>query len=169
MLKQSVKSTQMSPNVAAMSAFGSNVEGGRGPSSSHSPMYAQLVNNDGSNTIEYSTSSIRSTNLPDKWGPYVWFMLHNGAASYPETPSRVTQTRMKWFLRGLPVMIPCTTCRDHVTAMVESSNLDNVTSSRVNLAKFFIDMHNFVNQRLNKTTLSYDEVVSRVYPFIATQ
>jgi hypothetical protein len=112
-----------------------------------------------------SSNTILGTDKPEEWGPPVWFTLHNGAAGYPLNPSEPTKVRMKWFIRGFPLMIPCLTCRDHATGMIEISNLDYVVASREALAYFFIEMHNTVNKRLGRPTFSNDTVISDFYPF----
>ena len=54
-------------------------------------------------------------------------------------------------------MIPCLSCREHATSFIDSSNLDDVTSSKTKLFNFFVDMHNFVNKRLNKPIMSHED------------
>jgi hypothetical protein len=72
---------------------------------------------------------------------------------------------MRFFLRGLPLMLPCTACRDHATAFIEEADLNAVTLSREALAKFFVDMHNRVNKVYGKAEMPYDLVVAELYPF----
>ena len=58
---------------------------------------------------------------------------------------------MKSFIMGIPVMVPCEKCADHATAYIESrSDLDQVVKNRDSLFSFFVDFHNFVNERLGK-------------------
>lgn len=99
-----------------------------------------------------------NTGDPKIWGPPMWFTLHNGAIKYPIKASPIFAERMKGFILGLPVMIPCDKCQDHATAHIEANwnRLDDVVSGRDNLFKFFVDFHNRVNKRYNKPEMSYE-------------
>ena len=99
-----------------------------------------------------------NTGDPKIWGPKMWFTLHNGAIKYPIKASPIFAERMKGFILGLPVMIPCDKCQDHATAHIEAnwSRLDDIVSGRDKLFKFFVDFHNRVNKRYNKPEISYE-------------
>jgi Erv1 / Alr family len=103
---------------------------------------------------QYSNSA-----SPDVWGPAFWFSLHNGAVRYPIKASPVYAERMKGFILGIPVMIPCDSCRDHATAYIEKnySRLNEIVSGMHNLFNFFVDFHNYVNRRYNKFEMSYED------------
>ena len=94
---------------------------------------------------------------PEIFGPPMWFGWHSGSLKYSDNPSPITKDRMKNYILGLPVMIPCLSCREHATSFIDSSNLDDVTSSKTKLFNFFVDMHNFVNKRLNKPIMSHED------------
>jgi hypothetical protein len=98
-------------------------------------------------------------NLPEVFGPPLWFSLHNAAHYYPENAAPTYAERMKNIIIGLPVLIPCLTCKEHATAYIEMKKhtLMEVCRSRKTLVRFFIDFHNYVNQRLGKKILSYEE------------
>jgi len=67
-------------------------------------------------TVEYANPSD-----PRVWGPAFWFTLHNGAVNYPIKASPTWKDRMKGFILGIPVMIPCEKCRDHATSHIEAN------------------------------------------------
>jgi Erv1 / Alr family len=104
----------------------------------------------------------RASNNPLVWGPPFWYVLHNGAYHYPQHSSPLHAERMKNLIIGLPVMIPCATCKEHATAFIEKhrSRLIDICSSRDSLFKFFVDFHNQVNRRYGKRVLSYEEAYS---------
>ena len=56
-------------------------------------------------------------------------------------------------------MVPCASCREHSTGYIEEKmdKLDDICSNKDKLFNFFVDFHNFVNKRLNKPIMSYDE------------
>jgi hypothetical protein len=109
--------------------------------------------------ITYETKKVKSPASPDVFGPPMWFTLHNGASKYPDNPSPITKQRMKYFIIGLPVMIPCTNCREHATSYIEKNmpDLDRICDNRTNLFNFFVDFHNYVNERLNKPLMCYSD------------
>lgn len=101
--------------------------------------------------VRYKMLEHANPGAPEVWGPAFWFSLHNGAARYPINASPLWRQRMKSFIMGIPVMVPCEKCADHATAYIESrSDLDQVVKNRDSLFSFFVDFHNFVNERLGK-------------------
>ena len=108
--------------------------------------------------MKYITDRYVNSANPEVWGPAFWFSLHNGALRYPIQASPTWKERMKHFILGIPVMVPCEKCSDHATAHLESNyyRMDEIVSSRNNLFEFFWEFHNFVNERLNKPKMSLD-------------
>lgn len=105
-------------------------------------------------TVQYVNSGI-----PQVWGPAYWFTLHNGAARYPIKASPLCAERMKGFILGMQVMIPCEKCTDHATAHIEANwcRIDEIVSGRQQLFNFFVDFHNRVNSRYGKPEMSYED------------
>ena len=110
-------------------------------------------------TIEYKILQSASTSNPSVWGAAFWFSLHNGAAHYPQNPSKIWQSRMISFIKGIPMMLPCEKCANHAIAYIESRSdeLPNIVKTQKNLFKFFVEFHNFVNKKLNKVQFSLDQ------------
>jgi hypothetical protein len=119
----------------------------------------QIFTNKENFEIKWQKKKYDSTSLPEVFGPPMWFTLHNGASKYPSKPSPVTKQRMMYFIMGIPVMIPCQSCREHATAYIEKhiDTFDDICSSRTRLFNFFVDFHNFVNKRLGKREWTYEE------------
>ena len=109
--------------------------------------------------LKYVTKDHANSGNPEVWGPAFWFSLHNGAIYYPIKASPTWCERMKYFILGIPVMVPCEKCSDHATAYIEANydNLDNAVSGRDALFKFYLDFHNFVNKRVGKKDMSLAE------------
>ena len=120
----------------------------------HSPVIYVPISHQIEDRERYQTN--RS---PEVWGPPFWFTLHNGALNYPSLANPLCIERMKNFIIGIPVMIPCETCKEHATAYIESNKdfLDYICASRDKLFKFFVDFHNYVNIRLKKPVMSHDD------------
>jgi len=104
----------------------------------------------------------KANNNPLSWGPPFWYTLHNGAYHYPEHASPLHAERMKNFIIGIPIMVPCVTCKEHATAFIEKhrNKLNDICSSRDSLFRFFVDFHNKVNERYKKPIISYEEAYS---------
>ena len=102
-------------------------------------------------TVEYANPSD-----PSVWGPAFWFTLHNGSVNYPIKASPICAERMKGFILGMPVMIPCEKCQDHATSYIEANyfRLDEIVSGREQLFNFFVSFHNHVNELYNKPIMS---------------
>lgn len=131
---------------------------------SYTVLHKNYINQDSSSkpvklNMKYKTQEYASPEVPAVWGPAFWFTLHNGAARYPVKASSICAERMKNFILGIPVMIPCEKCKDHATAHIEANwrRLDEVVNGRQNLFNFFVDFHNYVNRRYNKPEMSYEE------------
>ena len=101
----------------------------------------------------------KNGNDPSVFGPPLWFSLHNASAYYPEKASPLHAERMKHIILGIPVLIPCETCKEHATNYIEQHkhNLMDICKTKKELFKFFVDFHNFVNKRLGKKVISYEE------------
>ena len=95
----------------------------------------------------------------DYWGPQLWFTLHNSAKHYPIYASPLYAERMKQFILALPVIIPCESCREHAMDYIDGyrDQLDIICSCRESLFNFFVDFHNYVNERKGKKIYSYEE------------
>jgi len=109
--------------------------------------------------INLEEKKVSTLTSPEIWGPALWFLLHNSSYNYDEKASPLAIERMKNFILGLPVMIPCKNCREHATAHIEKNmdKLEDVCSGRDNLFNFFVDFHNHVNKRYNKPEISYSD------------
>lgn len=109
--------------------------------------------------MEWVTKRYTNTADPQVWGPSFWFSLHNGALRYPTKASPLVIARMKGFILGLPYILPCENCSVHAAAYIENikDKLDHICSRRDSLFKFFVDFHNMVNKRYNKSIVSYDD------------
>lgn len=108
------------------------------------------------------SKTISKYNTTDKkiWGPHYWFMIHNFAANYPETPNIVEIEVAANFIRSLPILLPCSECAAETHSYVEKYNKEDkyienyIVNTKNNLIIFFIRLHDFVNLRLNKPTLN---------------
>lgn len=111
------------------------------------------------NELQHTVVKNVNSSDPEVWGPSFWFSLHNGALKYPINPSPIWKERMKHFIIGIPVMLPCEKCSHHASSYIESQykNLDDIVKNKDNLFTFFCNFHNIVNERLNKPQITIEE------------
>lgn len=114
--------------------------------------------------LTWKTEKYNNLSDPSIWGPSFWFTLHNGATKYPTSASPITIERMKNFIIGLPVMIPCEKCQFHATNHITNNKdkLDDICSGKDSLFAFFVDFHNVVNKINNKPLMSVEDA-SKLY------
>lgn len=119
--------------------------------------YNNIIDNDNGLIIKKTRSDVKNTVNPQVWGPSLWLFLHITSVNY--VYSKESSKMMKNFIIALPYTLPCNDCSEHARKYIKDSLniLDNVCSSRNNLFKFFVDFHNYVNQRHNKPIFSYQE------------
>jgi hypothetical protein len=107
--------------------------------------------------MHVGSALVGNSHDPDLFGPSFWFTLHNGATTYPVEANPTIQAMMKGFIIGLPIMVPCTACKEHAFRYINKANLDEITRSKENLFRFFVDFHNMVNTRYNRPVMTVDE------------
>lgn len=109
-------------------------------------------------TLTWKHEEHATTKKPEVSGPAQWFSYHNAAAHLPEVLSPVTAKRIANFIDGIPEMTPCDKCSEHARGYIEKhKELVNNFKTRKDVVKFFVDFHNFVNQRLGKPIVSVED------------
>jgi hypothetical protein len=95
----------------------------------------------------------------DSWGKPYWQVMHSVTFLYPETPTDEDKQRVQVFFRLVPNILPCALCGLHFVRTLEQYPLsDEVLSSRETLARWLVDVHNTVNERLKHEVVSYEKV-----------
>ena len=97
------------------------------------------------------------------WGPNIWYVIHKISFSLPQTENPLSpakKSQVITFYRSLGQLLPCQNCRVHYNKMLKTHDLVNNASSGKKLAKWTVKIHNLVNNRLNKATMSYDIALS---------
>lgn len=96
------------------------------------------------------------------WGPNGWNFLHAVSFAYPVNPTGDERRTMSTFLSATSKVLPCKTCCTHFANYLAylGPNLESTKelSSRQELTKLLVDVHNTVNARLGKRVLSYEHV-----------
>jgi hypothetical protein len=95
---------------------------------------------------------------PEVWGPHGWKFIHYVTVGYPENPTPTQKEKYKAFLVLLKDVLPCSLCANHYGENLQKHPLtDEVMSSKENLIKWGIDIHNVVNKMKNKPILKYTD------------
>jgi hypothetical protein len=112
-----------------------------------------------SNMLELTVSSslVGNSTDPEIFGPPLWFVFHNAANTYPRRPTPYIREGMKQLLINLPLIVPCIKCKEHFHDFLQTTNLDEVVSSKENVFVFFVKVHNYVNRRYGKREMSVPE------------
>ncbi len=93
---------------------------------------------------------------PEVWGPHGWKFIHYVTIGYPENPTPAQKEKYKAFLILLKDVLPCSLCANHYGENLQKQPLsDEVLSSKENLIKWGIDIHNVVNEMKNKPIINY--------------
>lgn len=94
------------------------------------------------------------------WGPHAWKFLHHVTFNYPENPTPQEQQDAENLFLSLKSLLPCEDCKVNFTNELNSFPID--TRSKYSLSNWLVNVHNAVNQRLNKKTITYAEA-SKMY------
>lgn len=89
---------------------------------------------------------------PSIWGPHYWYVLHSTAYQLDESPSEEQQQAFTALLNAYAVLIPCEKCRLHFSKAIAA--YPPSFESRTAVFDWTRKLHNKVNERLHKNTLS---------------
>ncbi len=99
---------------------------------------------------------------PSVWGPIFWNTIHIATLGYPGNPSEEDKIGMTKFFESLTTVIPCPICREHYKTHLQEMPIQAVLDSRGNLIKWGWELHNRVNEMLDKRKYTMDEFVDHI-------
>jgi hypothetical protein len=100
---------------------------------------------------------------PDIWGPHGWKFIHYITLGYPSRPTEEERNKYFKFFTSLSEVIPCSVCGNHFKQHLELTPLDDeALSSRDELMKWAISMHNHVNARNGKKIYSVRNAIKAI-------
>lgn len=100
---------------------------------------------------------------PEIWGPHGWKFMHYVTLGYPLYPTNDDKDHYKKFFTLIQYVLPCSLCAHHYRDNLLKLPLsDEILSSKDNLIKWCIDMHNIVNESKNKPILSYQDAFNKI-------
>jgi FAD-linked sulfhydryl oxidase len=91
------------------------------------------------------------------WGRPGWKFLHAVTFAYPSAPDLKTKLRYRRFFKTLKYVLPCPLCRAHYSKLVQGLTIGHMKNAGT-LSRWLVDVHNKINVKLGKKTVSYDEV-----------
>jgi len=107
---------------------------------------------------------------PEIWGKYAWIFLHMVTLDYPENPTDADKQNYYEYFHSLQFVLPCAKCRYNLTHHLKKYPLtDQVLSSRTNLVKWGIDLHNIVNYYTGKPMLTYTEAMNEINKYASPE
>ena len=105
--------------------------------------------------------------LTTVWGPSMWHYLHIMSFNYPLHPTKEEKMHYRDFVLNLQYVLPCKYCRINLkknfkTLPLKMSDME----SRESFSKYIYNLHELVNNMLNKkSNLTYTEVRDRYEHF----
>lgn len=93
----------------------------------------------------------------DAWGKPFWNVLHSVTFAYPDQPTEEDKERVRTFFKIIPYYLPCSICGVNlVKEMTDKPLSDEVLKNMDTLSHWLVDLHNSVNIRLKKPTVTYE-------------
>ena len=89
------------------------------------------------------------------WGPPGWKFMHYMTFAYPDKPTRKERQDADSFFTSLKSLLPCDSCRKEYTSLLRKFKPQ--TKSKDSLSRWLVDIHNRVNTRLGKNTITYEQ------------
>ena len=105
--------------------------------------------------------------LTSVWGPSMWHFLHTMSFNYPVNPTKEDKKNYKDFILSLRNVLPCKYCRMNLKNNFKKvpMNAENM-KNRENFSKYIYQLHETINQMLNKkSNLTYEDVRERYEHF----
>jgi hypothetical protein len=100
---------------------------------------------------------------PDVWGPPGWKFIHFVTMGYPNYPTESIKKKYYDYFHSLKNVIPCSICATHFAENLEKLPLDdNVLSSKENLIRWGINIHNIVNKKNGKKEYTFEEGIKEI-------
>ena len=96
------------------------------------------------------------------WGPKTWKLIHCVSQNYPNNPTELDKQYYTYFFHMIPYILPCKKCQFHFLKQLRDYPIKNYLQSKKNICMWTYTLHNNVNIKNNKNSLSYKEA-NRLY------
>ena len=96
---------------------------------------------------------------PKIWGPVLWKYLHLLSINYPDYPDKKTINNHYQLLILIGKTLPCSKCANHYQYYMKPVKIKKGLKNKKNFIELILDLHNNVNEKLNKNKVSYNELL----------
>jgi len=100
---------------------------------------------------------------PNIWGKHYWFFLHTMTLHYPNNPNEKIKKVYYQFFHNLSYFLPNKSFASNFDKLLEEYPLTPYLDSRDKLIKWVHFIHNKINERLEKPTISLEEFYIQYY------
>jgi hypothetical protein len=95
------------------------------------------------------------------WGSHLWGFIHTiTIVDYNNKDNKKTNEHILNILYSLTNILPCPTCANGYKNFLERLTYLDLSQPMV-LFYWSVDLHNYVNSKLNKQQLTYDQAISK--------
>ena len=94
------------------------------------------------------------------WGPHFWFFMHTLGFSYPIHPTDGVKKKYYTFFTSLIDFIPHKVISENYEMLLDEYPVEPYLNSRESLLKWIHFIHNKINERIGKQTMSYLEFIN---------
>ena len=98
---------------------------------------------------------------PLVWGPPFWFVMHTVSLNYPLKPTYAHRRTHYDFFYNIRNILPCEMCRQHYRTLLKRFPIEPFLDNRETLVSWVILIHNQVNIRLGKPTMTKNAVLQK--------
>ncbi len=94
------------------------------------------------------------------WGPKAWHMLHSFSIGMNKSIKDSERKCYYLFYKTFAELIPCTVCKSHyIDYFYKIYIIEEKEINRESLKKYIYELHNIINEDLNKPIISYKKAI----------
>ena len=94
---------------------------------------------------------------PNVWGPHYWFFLHNVAFHYPNYPTTIQKKIYYRLIHNFHEFLPNKSIGNLFSKLINKYPVTPYLDSQKDLIKWMHFIHNKINVRLDKPTITLSE------------
>jgi hypothetical protein len=97
------------------------------------------------------------------WGPHFWFFLHTITLSYPIHPNTPIKKKYYDLIHNLPLFIPIKSMSTYFSKLLDEYPVTPYLDSRDSFIRWMHFIHNKINVKLEKPTISLSQFYENYY------
>ena len=101
---------------------------------------------------------------PKIWGPHYWFFLHTVALHYPIHPTSIQKKMYHRLIHHFSEFIPNHSIKTVYESLLQKYPVTPYLDTRKDFVQWVHHLHNKVNQRLDKPTITLEEYYESLKP-----